>query len=108
MPQFGHLVVVGSGHVFGHLVVVGSGHVGFVVSKMVLGLVFFKYVAFPCQSFHQLLHTHNFSSGAGTIGQTVANVQSGFGLTPPKETNEFNKYYLEQFTQQDATKYKHN
>jgi hypothetical protein len=43
---------------------------------------------FPCQlSFHQMLHTH-LSSGAGTIGQLVADVPSGFSLTPPQEIKE--------------------
>jgi hypothetical protein len=52
-----------------------------------LGQVFFEYLGFPCQfSFHQLLHTHHLSSGAGTIGQLVADVPSGLSLTPPQET----------------------
>jgi hypothetical protein len=33
---------------------------GFVVDKVALGQVFFKYFGFPCQSpFHQFLHHHN-------------------------------------------------
>jgi hypothetical protein len=36
--------------------------------------------------FHRLLHTHYLSSGAGTIGQLVADVPSGLSLTPPQET----------------------
>jgi hypothetical protein len=41
---------------------------------------------FPCQlSFHHTFHTHLFS-GAGTIGQIVADVQNGLSLTPPQET----------------------
>jgi hypothetical protein len=65
-----------------------SDHVGFVVEKVVLGQVFSEYFSFPCQfSFHRLLHTHHrVSSGAGTIGQTVADVPSGLSLTPPQET----------------------
>jgi hypothetical protein len=45
--------------------------VGFVVGKVALGRVFFKYFDFPCESsFHQLLHNHpHISSGADTIGQ---------------------------------------
>jgi hypothetical protein len=44
---------------------------------------------FPCQfSSRQLLHTHHLSSGAGTIGQLVADVPSGFSLTPPQETKK--------------------
>jgi hypothetical protein len=44
----------------------GSGHVGFVVDKVSLGQVFYKYFGFPCQSsFHQMLHNHHhLSSGA--------------------------------------------
>jgi hypothetical protein len=37
-----------------------SGHAGFVVNKVALGQVFFKYVGFPYKlSFHQILHPHN-------------------------------------------------
>jgi hypothetical protein len=44
--------------------------VGFVKEKVALGQVFSEYFGFPCQSsFHQLLHNHHQSSGAGTIGQ---------------------------------------
>jgi hypothetical protein len=47
---------------------------------------FSEYFGFPCQfSFHQLLHTHHTLSGAGTIGQLVAEVPSGLSLTPPQE-----------------------
>jgi hypothetical protein len=63
------------------------GHVGFLVDKVALGQVFSEYFDFPCQfSFHRLLHTHHLSSGAGTIGQTMAGVSSGLSLTPPQET----------------------
>jgi hypothetical protein len=66
-----------------------SGHVGFVVDKVALGQVFSEYFDFPCQcSFHRLLHTHHLSSGAGTIGQLVADVPSGLSLTPPQETKK--------------------
>jgi hypothetical protein len=53
--------------------------------KLALGQVFFEYFGFPCQfSFHRLLQIHHhLSSGAGTIGQLVADVPSGLGLTPP-------------------------
>jgi hypothetical protein len=48
---------------------------------------FSEYFDFPCQfSFHRLLHTHHLSSGAGIIGQIVADVPSGLSLTPPQET----------------------
>jgi hypothetical protein len=60
--------------------------VGFVVDNEALGQVFSKYFGFPCQfSFHQLLHTHNLSSRADTIGQLVADVPSGLRLTPPQK-----------------------
>jgi hypothetical protein len=63
-----------------------SNHVGFVVKKVALEQVFSQYFGFPCQfSFHRLLHTHRLSSGAGTIGQLVADVLSGLSLTPPKQ-----------------------
>jgi hypothetical protein len=65
-----------------------KSHVGFVVNKVALGHVFSEYFVFPCQfSFHRLLHIHHhLSSGAGTIGQVVADVPSG--LTPPQETKK--------------------
>jgi hypothetical protein len=62
--------------------------VGFVVDKVALGQVFSEYFGFPCQSsFHQLLHNH-LPSGAGTIGQILADVPSGLtiSLTPAQET----------------------
>jgi hypothetical protein len=66
-----------------------SRHVGFVVEKLALVHVFSEYFDFPCQfSFHRLtllylLHIHHYlSSGAGIIGQLVADVQSGLSLTP--------------------------
>jgi hypothetical protein len=64
-----------------------SAYVGFVVDKVALRQVFSECFGFPCQfSFHRLLHTHRLSSGAGTIGQTVAYVPSGLSLTGPQET----------------------
>jgi hypothetical protein len=62
-----------------------SGHMGFVVDKVALRQVFSDYFGFPCQfSFHRLLHTHHhLPSGAGTVGQTVADVPNGLSLTPP-------------------------
>jgi hypothetical protein len=58
---------------------------GFVVNKVALGQVFSEYFGFPCQiSFHRLLHTHHLSSGAGTIGQTVADVPSGLSHPTPR------------------------
>jgi hypothetical protein len=68
-----------------------SGHVRSVVDKVPLGQVFFEYFGLPCQfSFHRLLHTHHLSTGAGTIGQLVADVPSGLSLTPPQETKRTN------------------
>jgi hypothetical protein len=59
-----------------------------VVDKVALGLVFSEYFGFSFQfSFHQMLYTH-LASGAGTIGQLVADVRSGLSLTPPQETKE--------------------
>jgi hypothetical protein len=59
--------------------------VGFVVDKVVLGQVFSEYFDFTCNSsFDQILHTH-LSSGAGTIGQLVANVPSEISLIPLHE-----------------------
>jgi hypothetical protein len=53
------------------------------------GQVFTEYFGFPSQfSFHRLLHTHHLSSGAGTVGQLVADVPSGLSLTPPQETEK--------------------
>jgi hypothetical protein len=66
-----------------------SRHVGFVVDKMALGKAFSKYFGFICQfSFHRLLHTHHLSSGAGTIGQLVADVPNGLSLKPHQETKK--------------------
>jgi hypothetical protein len=62
--------------------------VGFVVDKVALGQVFSEYFGFPCQfSFHRLLHTHrHLSSGAGTIGQILADVPSD--SVSPQETKK--------------------
>jgi hypothetical protein len=67
--------------------------VGFVVNKVALGQFFTEYFGFLCQfSLHRLLHTHHHpSSGAGTIGQIVADVPSGLSLTPPQKTRKENK-----------------
>jgi hypothetical protein len=65
-----------------------SGHVGFVEDKVALGQVHSENFGFPCQSIiHRLLHTnYHVSSVAGTIGQIVAHVPSGFSLTTLHET----------------------
>jgi hypothetical protein len=70
-----------------------SGHLRFVVDKVALKQVFSKYFVFPCQfSFHRLLHNHHhLSSGAGTIGQLVADVPSGLSLTSLQKTKKENK-----------------
>jgi hypothetical protein len=55
--------------------------VGFVVDKVALEQVFSEYFGFPCQfSFHRLLHVQHLSSGAGTVGQLVADVPNGLSL----------------------------
>jgi hypothetical protein len=58
---------------------------GFVVDKEVLRQVFSEYfgLLFPSK-FHQMLHTHP-SSGAGTIGQLVADIPTGLSLAPPSK-----------------------
>jgi hypothetical protein len=67
--------------------------VGFVGDKVALGQVFSEYFGFLCQfSFHRLLHTHHLSSGAGKIGQLVADVPSGLSLTPPQEKKKKQPY----------------
>jgi hypothetical protein len=62
------------------------------VDEVALGQVFFEYLDFPSQFvFYRLFHSHNeVSSGAGSIGQTVAAVPSGLSLTPmtKKKTTE--------------------
>jgi hypothetical protein len=58
--------------------------VGFVVDKMAMEQVFSEYFDFPCQfSFHQLLDTHHLSSGAGIIGELVADSVSPHTKNPP-------------------------
>jgi hypothetical protein len=54
------------------------------------GQVFSEYFGFPCQfSFNRLLRIHyDLLSGAGTIGQLVADVPSGLSLTPPQQTKK--------------------
>jgi hypothetical protein len=64
-----------------------------VVDKVTLGKVFSEYFDFPCQfSFHRLLYTRHLSSGAGTIGQLVSDVQSGLSLALPHETKKETNY----------------
>jgi hypothetical protein len=61
-----------------------------VVDKVALGQVFSEFFGFPSQfSFHRLLHIHHhLSSGAGTVGQLVADVPGGLNLTPPQESKK--------------------
>jgi hypothetical protein len=62
---------------------------GFVVDKMALEQIFSDYFGYPCKfSFQRLLYTRHLSSGAGKIGQLVADVPSGFSLIPHQETKE--------------------
>jgi hypothetical protein len=50
------------------------GHMGFMLDNVALGRVFSEVFRFSCQfSLHRILHTH-LSSGAGIIGQLVAEV----------------------------------
>jgi hypothetical protein len=63
--------------------------VEFVVDKVTLGQVFSGYFGFSCQfSFHRQLLIHHLSSGAGKIGQLVAEVPSGRYLKKLKKTSE--------------------
>jgi hypothetical protein len=62
---------------------------GFVMDKVALEQVFFEYFSFPRQfSFLQLLQNH-LSSGAGTVGQIVADVPSGLSLAPFQEIKKY-------------------
>jgi hypothetical protein len=65
--------------------------VGFVVDKTALGQAFSEHFGLPCQSFHRLLHTHHPSSGADTIGQTVADVPSGLRITAQKKIKKLER-----------------
>jgi hypothetical protein len=60
------------------------------MDKVALGAGFLKYFGFPYQfSFHQLLHTHHLlSSGAGTIGQIVAQVPNDSVSPHPKKVKK--------------------
>jgi hypothetical protein len=56
------------------------------MDKVALEKVLSEYFGFPCQfSFYRLIHTHqHLSSGAGTIGKSVADVQSGLSHPTPR------------------------
>jgi hypothetical protein len=52
-----------------------------------MGQVFSEYGGLSCELFHRLLHTHHYpSSGAGNLGQIMADVPNGLSLSPPEET----------------------
>jgi hypothetical protein len=53
------------------------------MGKVALGQVFSEYFGLPWHFSFHLLHILHLSSGAGTIGQVVADVPSGLSLTPP-------------------------
>jgi hypothetical protein len=74
-----------------------SGDVGFVVDEVALGQVLSEYFGFRCQfSFHSLVHNHrHLSSGAGTIGQIVAEV--------PMVRSDISKHALIFFSLQEYT-----
>jgi hypothetical protein len=60
--------------------------VGFLADKGAPGQVFSESFGIPRKfSFIKMIHTHHLSSGAGTIGQLLADVPSGLNLTPPQE-----------------------
>jgi hypothetical protein len=56
------------------------------------GAGFLRVLRFPLSIIIPPTAPHS-SSGAGTIGQLVANVQSGLILTPPQETKKKTKLY---------------
>jgi hypothetical protein len=76
-----------------------SGNVEFPVDKEAQGQVSSKYFGFPCQAFHQLLHTrcHPSSSRVGTIGHLVASVTVDSVPLHPKEkkANVHKRFCLE-------------
>jgi hypothetical protein len=75
--------------------------VRFVVDEVALGQVFSEYFGFP-----RLLHIHHhLLSGAGMIGQIVADVPSGLILTPPKETIKIRRTFKMSETYNDRLKH---
>jgi hypothetical protein len=58
-----------------------------------LGQVFSEYFGFPCQfSFHRQLHiNHHLSSGAGAVGQLVADVYQVDSVSPPLQETKKKK-----------------
>jgi hypothetical protein len=72
----------------------------FVVDKVALGQVFSEYFGFPCHSFNRLLRTpHHPSSTASTVCQMVADVPSGFSLTPCREYTSFLQFLTRLLTE---------
>jgi hypothetical protein len=73
-----------------------SGSLLNVVDKVALGQVFSEYFGFLCQFSFRLLHIHHISSGAGTVGQLVGDLQSRLTLTiphpPSKKTKRHDKF----------------
>jgi hypothetical protein len=67
--------------------------VGFAADKAALGQAISEYLDFLCHSFHRLLHTHHhpLSSGAGTVGQIVTDVPSGFSFIRHKKIKKIGK-----------------
>jgi hypothetical protein len=64
--------------------------VEFVVNKEAPGQVFSEYFGFPFKYlFHQPLLNHHASSGAGAIGQIMADKPSGTNFTPPKGIKKY-------------------
>jgi hypothetical protein len=84
-----------------------SGHVGFVVDNVALRQVFSKYFSFRYKAFHQLCHTHHYSSSKTGINKPLTSViVDSVPLLPKKQnknccTLSFSVSYYSLFT--DAT-----
>jgi hypothetical protein len=66
-----------------------ASHVGFVVDSVALGQVSLRVLRFPLPILIPPTAPHSSSSGAGTIGQLVADVPSGLSLNShPKKLKE--------------------
>jgi hypothetical protein len=78
----------------------GSGHAGVCAGQSGVRADFLRVLWFYCQfAFHRLLHNHHhLSSGAGTIGQTVAAVPSGLSLTPLRIKITIQSYHSPLYT----------
>jgi hypothetical protein len=88
-----------------------SGHVRFMVDEVALGQVFSEYFGFHCQtSFHQPLHNHHRSSGAGLIGQQwptyqVDSVSPHPGKLKKKNTMLDWKLYCDDYEEDSCLRY---